>query len=258
MKATVPNPDGIQATAAYLLTHAFAMREHAENDENFAGFQPEQYQQLKCLQAFIVKVKHAAIRREAPCAFRLLAGAGLELRFFMFFADDYLAARNSGPLPALSHMIMLQHAFRRFQVNGDASRVLVADMFALEFGLRAMLDTHPDCLGAGACRFEIPSVLVSSRYDLLAIRNAPDINAAAGRPGARRYVLCQRSADMAATRLFELDALSAQVVHANAGVATSQELAAKLSLASATAWPVDVIDTVFATLREAGVRVAQA
>jgi hypothetical protein len=252
MTTVALNTDAIQAQAAYLLTHAFSVEETNDSILFSPNFQPEQYAQLLKVQAFIVKVKHASIRRETPCTFRLLAKAGLELRFFASLAAGYLAARRNGPIPTLQHLTLLRQAFQRFGALGEPACPLIADMYEHEFALRTPLDTHPARLADGAFVFEGACVLACSRYDLPSIRNL-DVGAALSVPGPRHYLLYQHAAGMPATRVLELDTLSAVVVQASSGTATSSAVAAKLCQASLGELSVDIIDAVFDALRERGI-----
>lgn len=232
MNADTVDADVMQAQAAYLLTHACAV-----NDE----VRPAHHAELMKVQAFIIKVKHAAIKRETPCTFRLLAEAGIELAFFQFFARDYLAARRSGPLPRLPHLALLRHAFRRFQDGGE----LIPAMFEHEYALCTDLATHSARLPDGAFIFEGACVLASSDHDLPAICNQQG-SAAVHR--GRHYFLYQQTDSQAATRVLELDALSAAVLLANGGATTTDAVAWRLCEQGATMLSSEMVETVFDAL----------
>lgn len=239
--------DAIHAKTAYLLTREFSPESAAAvMPKSDSDFGPADYLALAKLQAFIIKVKHAAIRREAPCAFRLLSEAGMELQFFADWAPQYLAARRAGPIPPPRHLLLLSHAFQRFRAVAGARYGVIADMFEHEFALGSAHDLHPSRLRDGAFVFDGLCILTSTCHDLPAIvrDNVPLAGVTLER---RRYLLYQRASAIASARVLELDAVSALVARAASEAADLDGIARRLQCAD-----LNMIGAVLAALRDHG------
>jgi len=240
--------EAIHAKTAYLLTRGFSPDSAAAIvPDGDADFKPDDYATLAKVQAFIIKVKHAAIRREAPCAFRLLAEAHMELRFFADWAPQYLAARHTGPIPLEEHMLLLHDAFTRFCAAAGPAQGVIADMFRHEFALGAARHAHPCRLRDGVFVFDGLCILTGTRYDLPAIvRDATPL--AAVTADRQRYLLYQHAPAAPCVRVLELDPLSALVARA-AGAATDVDgIARQVKYATP-----DMIADVLDALREHGI-----
>lgn len=239
--------DAIHAKTAYLLTREFSPDSAAAIiPKSDSDFDPADYLTLAKLQAFIIKVKHAAIRRETPCAFRLLSEAGMELQFFGDWAPQYLVARRAGPIPPPRHLLLLSGAFQRFCAAAGAEYAVIADMFEHEFALCSACGVHPSRLRNGAFVFDGLCILTSTCHDLPAIARH-DVPLDGVTLERRRYLLYQHTPAMASARVLELDAVSALVARAASDGADLDGIARQLKCAD-----VNMIGAVLAALRDHG------
>jgi hypothetical protein len=175
----------------------------------------EDWIRVQKFQAFIIKVKHNALRGVLPNTFRLLSIAGLELQFFMYFAQAYTAARQAGPLPLRRHLDIFGPALAAFlsEATTPESLDLMMEMFdherlLYELPLVAMAESEEKGRAA-----ERSSVIAQRRFDVVAL--SEDLRTMRSGSSVRQrthYLLYQSSHADGTTRLREVDTVTAIIV----------------------------------------------
>ena len=203
------NTDTIHAAAANLLTRAISDPASIENSPDcLSCFSLEQYSEIKKLQAFIIKVKHTAIRRELPCTFRLLGQAQLELPFFCAFAPAYLAARRAGLFPTGLIWACCATPSIVFAVaRKSPSTTCWPTCSSMKTRCTTNDADSAERLRDGAFQFDGACLLRHSRYDVMEIARHNDAPAQPPVAGERRYLLYQRPGAGATMRIREARSL---------------------------------------------------
>ncbi len=197
---------------------AATLAEPPDVDSKFAAVQvlsAEECRRLQLFLGFITKVKHNALRRVLPNTFRLLAYAGLELRFFVHFAEGYATARQAGPLPCAEHLDLLEPALAKFlaETTDAEACALMMEMFEHERMLHELplgaaadaADTHR--FWNGKC------AVVERRFDVVALAEELKTGHRSASPHRRsNYLLYQAVPADAMTRIREVDMLTALIV----------------------------------------------
>lgn len=175
----------------------------------------EECRRLQHFQGFITKVKHNALRRVLPNTFRLLADAGLELRFFVRFAEAYTIARQAGPLPCARHLDLLAPALAAFLSDTAEAEAcaLTMEMFEHERMLHELPLGAADAAADTRWAWNGNCVVAQRRFDVVALAEELRTGHCSASPRRRRhYLLYQAVAPDATTRIREVDMLTALIL----------------------------------------------
>jgi hypothetical protein len=230
------NPDPVHAMVARCLVDPFPQGIMPAAPPSLSA---EQYEQVRKVQAFIIKVKHNALRRVLPCTFRLLSLARLELRFFLSFASTYIAARRAGPLPVAQHLACLVPALETFLDQTDEPGCpLIREMLSHECALHGVSVRSEDCLQDGLVSWKGSCILMQRRFDVAAIAaqlERDPLSIELRHTGRRHHLLYQSRNLCETASVREVDMLTALIFRHSANAGSMTTLAANLSRMAACA-----------------------
>lgn len=137
------NHDHIHAVVARCLVDPKFLAENLEG-VNGVFADAAALQHIALFQAFIVKVKHAGVRKALPLLFRLLPAIGEELAFFRYYAPSYLAIRSKGPMPLADQLkLFAEHLICYLDTREDAASAALRELLGHELTLWRMSSEKP-------------------------------------------------------------------------------------------------------------------
>ena len=175
---------------------------------------PCQFEALILFRGFITAIKHNGLRKIAPLTLRLLHAFNLEVAFFAAMAPAYQEARRNGPLPLPELFSNFEFQLAEYlpRVGAEMRGVLEAMLRHERNILHTSTNPVEDPRGSGP-RLAPGARVEHFPLDVLALCAELSREPLGPPPAADRrdqFLFYRR--DGAATRAFEIDAISATVV----------------------------------------------